>query len=234
MPWAIGMYLLGISYGSVLGDLESFLENITIMEELLTSIEGFSLTEQFLTMLMSIMAILSTVPALMAMLKLIGEERKNRTEHILGRAVSRLKLIGSYFFLAIMTSFVMISLTAIGLWSAGIAVMEDAISFNTIYQAATVYLPAMWLMIGIAVLLIGMAPRLTSVVWLYLVFSFIVVYLGELLQFPDWLSRLSPYGHIPQVPVEDVNIFGLIILTVIACVLTIVGYMGYQKRDISG
>ena len=85
-----------------------------MLAELLTPIEGFSLTDQFITMLMSIMAMLSTVPALMAMNKLIGEEKKNRTEHLLGRAVSRTRLMVSSYVVSIVTSFVMLSLAAIG------------------------------------------------------------------------------------------------------------------------
>ena len=104
-------------------------------------------------MLMSIMAMISTIPALMAMLKLIGEEKKNRTEHLLARAVSRTRLMGSSFVVSIVVAFVMLSLTAIGMWSASIAVMDDGIAFGTLYGAAIVYLPAMWIMIGIAVLL---------------------------------------------------------------------------------
>lgn len=234
IAWAVGVFMLGISYGSVLGDLESFFENIDMMKNLLMPVAGFSLTEQFITMLMSVMAMLSTVPALMAMLKLIGEERKKRTEHLLSRAVSRTWLMGSSFFVSIVVSFVMLSLAAIGLWSAGTVVMVDSISFSTLYSAAMVYLPAMWIMIGLAVLLIGIAPKVTSLIWLYLLYSFVVVYLGGLLKFPEWMRNLSPYGNVPQLPVEDMNFMTLTTLTIIAVVLVVVGFVGYTKRDIEG
>ena len=234
IAWAIGMYILGVSYGSILGDLESFFEDIDSMKDLLTPVEGFSLTEQFITMIMSIMAMISTIPTLMAMLKLIGEERKSRTEHLLSRAISRTRLIGSSLIVSIVTGFVMLSLTTIGLWSASAVVMEDGISFGTLYSSAMVYLPAMWCMSGIAVLLIGIAPKATSLTWIYLLYSFIVVYLGGLLQFPEWMRKLSPYGHIPQLPVEEINFMTLFLLTIIAVVLVIVGFIGYRRRDIEG
>src|SRR5690625_5659686 len=62
----------------------------------------------------------------------------------------------------------MVSLAAIGLWSAGSTVMDDPISFGTIYQAAIVYLPAIWAMLAIALLLMGINPSLTGLTWLYL------------------------------------------------------------------
>lgn len=234
IAWVIGMFILGASYGSVLGDLESFFANNEMMQELLTPEEGFSLTEQFMAMLMSIMAMISTIPSLMAILRLIGEERRNHTEHLLSRAVSRARLMGSSLFVSIVVAFIMLSLAAIGLWSAGTAVMDDGIAFGTLYGAAMVYLPAMWMMIAVAVLLIGVAPKLTSLTWLYLGYSFIVVYLGGLLQFPEWLGNLSPYGHIPQLPVEEMDVMTVSVLTVMAMVLIVVGFFGYRKRDIHG
>lgn len=234
ISWAIGLFILGASYGSVFGDLEAFFSDNEMIQQLLAPVEGVSLTEQFITLLMTIMAIISSIPALMVMLKPIGEERKNRTEHLLSRAVSRTKVLGSSLFLAVLTSLIMQSLTAVGLWAAAIGVMDDPISFATVYQAAIVYVPAIWIMIGVTVLLIGFLPRLTSLIWVYLFFSFIVVYLGGLLEFPDWLKGLSPYGHIPESPVEELNVITLSILFIIACVITIAGFFGYRQRDIHG
>lgn len=234
VTWAIGMYILGASYGSVLGDLEAFFEGNDMLEDLLTPIEGFSLTEQFIAMLMSIMAMFCTIPALLAMLKLVEEERKNRTEHLLSRAVSRTRLIGSSYLASTIIAFVMLSLTVLGLWSAGVITMESGIAFSALYGAAIVYLPAMLVMIGVAMLFVGYVPKLKGFVWIYLLYSFVVVYLGGLFQFPEWLSKLTPFGHIPQLPVEDLDFMKISILTMIAIGLMIVGIIGYNRRDIHG
>jgi len=234
IAWAIGLFLLGVSYGSVFGDLEAFFSDNDMIKELLAPVQGVSLTEQFITLLMTIMAMISSVPPLMAILKLVGEERKNRTEHLLSRAVSRSNLLGGSLSISILVSFVMISLTAIGLWAAAAAVMDDPISFSTIYQAAIVYLPAIWIMVGLAAILIGFFPKYTSFIWIYLFYSFIVIYLGGLLDFPEWLRNLSPYGHIPELPVDDLNMVNIIILLIISIGLTILGFIGYNKRDIQG
>ncbi len=49
--------------------------------------------------------------------------------------------------------------------------MDEGVAFGTIFSAAMVYLPAMWIMIGIAVLLTGFAPKLSGLTWLYLTYS---------------------------------------------------------------
>ncbi len=142
--------------------------------------------------------------------------------------------MASSYVLSIATSFVMLSLAAIGLWSAGNAVMEEGLEFGTLYGAAIVYLPAMWIMIGLAAVLIGVVPKFTGFTWLYLIYSFIVVYLGGLLQFPEWLGNLSPFGQIPNIPVEDMDYMKVSILVVIAIVAVVVGFVGYNRRDIQG
>lgn len=234
LSWAAGMYVLGASYGSVLGDLDSFIANNEMMKEMFASLEGYSLTEQFITMIMSVISMLCTVPPMLAVLKLKGEERKNRSEHLLSRAVSRSRLLGSYLGLSLLTGLAVLSLAAVGLGSVGIAVMEDGMAFGTFYQAALVYLPAMWVMIGLSTLLIGLAPRFTGFVWLYLGYSFLVVYLGKLLQFPEWMARLSPFGNISRIPVEDWDIGRSLLLIAIAAAATLAGFAGYRKRDLEG
>ncbi|WP_010651937.1 ABC transporter permease [Oceanobacillus massiliensis] len=234
ISWAIGLFVVGASYGSVLGDMESFFAGNEMMEQLLQPAEGVSLTEQFIPILLMVMAILATIPPVMAMNKLKGEENKDRVTHLLGRAVSRTRLMGGYLMIAIVNGFVMISLTAIGLWAAGTAVMVDGIEFGTIYGAALSYYPAILIIISITVFFIGFLPKLTSIVWLYLFYSFVVLYLGSLMQFPDWVGKLSPFGYIPQVPIEDAAPMTLIILSVIAAGLIVFGFIGYNKRDIQG
>lgn len=234
ISWGIGMLIMGISYGSVMGDLESFFEGNELLEQMLIQEEGYTLTEQFIPMLLLVMGILATVPAIMAMNKLISEEKKNHIEHILARAVSRSKLLGSYLLIAIVNGFVMLSLTAIGLWSAAEAVMEDGFDFGTIYAAALVYYPAMLVMIGVSVFLIGFLPKLTGFIWLYVTYSFFVLYLDGLFQFPDWVGKLSPFGYIPQLPVENMKWSPVITLAIIAILLMVIGFIGYRNRDIEG
>ncbi|WP_031516894.1 ABC transporter permease [Desulfofalx alkaliphila] len=234
IAWAIGLFLLGISYGSVLGDLETFIGKNQMMRKLIAPVEGFSVTEQFLSLLMSTIAIICTIPVVMTLLKLRGEEKRNLTEHLLTRAVSRSRMMGSYFSISFTASFFLLLLAVLGLWLAGTAAMDNPIPFATMFSAAVVYLPAMWVSIGIAVFLIGLVPRIADLVWLYLAYSFFGTYLGSLLQLPHWVTNISPFGHIPQVPIEDINYTSMSVLTAIALAFSVIGFIGYNKRDLHG
>jgi len=231
IAWCTGVFLLGASYGSVLGDLEAYLESMEILKELFPVVEGLSLTEQFIPMLMSVMAIIATIPAVMFLLKLRSEESKNLTEHLVTRAVSRRNLLGGYLLISLTASVVLQFLSVVGLWAAGTAVMDEAIPLSTLLEAAAAYLPAIWVMIGLSVLLIGFFPKKTSIAWIYLAYSFFTVYMGELLQLPEWLARLNPFGHVSQIPVEDMNLAVAFMTTLLAAGLIIAGYKGFKKRD---
>ncbi|MFZ4452542.1 ABC transporter permease [Salibacterium aidingense] len=234
IAWGAAMLMFGAMYGSVLGETESFFEEIDMLQEFIQPEAEYSITEQFLTMLMAVMAMASTIPGVMAMMRLKAEEKKERSENLLSLAVSRNKLMGSYALLALLHGFIMLSLAGLGMGLAGNAVMEESLSVWGFYEAAVVYLPAMWIMIGMALFFIGLSPAFAGVTWAYLLYSFIVVYLGGLFQFPDWVTNLTPFGHIPQLPVEDFKLAAAAGLTGIAIILAAAGFISYNRRDIEG
>ncbi|MCW3490667.1 ABC transporter permease [Dethiobacter alkaliphilus] len=234
IAWLIGMFVLGASYGSVFGDLEAFFAESEMMQQILPPGEGFTLAEQFMTMIMSIMSMVAAIPALLITLKLLAEENKNRTEHLLARAVSRINLMASFLSVALVVGFLSMLLSAFGMWAAAAAVMEDTISLNSALSASAVYLPAIGAMVGLAAFLVGVLPKGAGLTWLYLGYSFIVVYLGNLLQFPEWMATLSPFGNVPQVPLEDFNLTAVTVLSIVAVLLLAVALRGYRQRDIHG
>ncbi|ARD48611.1 ABC transporter permease [Sporosarcina sp. P33] len=232
ISWSIGMLVLGLSYGSVLGDLDMFFKDNDMLASMIVADENSSLTAQFLPMLMAVLAFISTIPALLAIHKIAGEERKLRLDHLLGRAVSRKRLLVSYIVLALFTGFVMLNLSALGLWLAGTASMEDPFMFQTVWQASIVHFPAITVMIGISAALIGVAKKATGFVWLYLFYGFLTLYLGGLFQFPEWMEKLSPFGFVAKLPIEDMNwLYAGGSLTV-TMILLIFGINRYTRRDI--
>ncbi|MBS3678756.1 ABC transporter permease [Ornithinibacillus massiliensis] len=228
ISWTICLYILGASYGSIFGDLEIFLGE----SEMFQHVDATFITEQFISTLMVIFALIATIPPIVSMNKLRAQEKRGYIEHLIGNIGSRARLIGSYLILAAVNSFIMISISALGLWSTATVVIEDGLEFGLVYYAAMVYYPATLVMIGIAAFLIGFFPKLTPLIWLFLVYSLFVNYFGNIIQLPDWTSQLSPYYHIPQVPVEDTAFKPLFLLCVLALLLIIFSFFGYRKRDL--
>lgn len=231
ISWAVGMFLIGVSYGSVLGDLDSFFEGNDLMQQMLASAQGYTVTEQFMSMIMMISAIIAAIPAVMSMNRLYGEEKKARIEHLLVRAVSRTKLMGSFLVISAINGFVMLSFAAIGMWAASISVLDEPLSFGAVYGMGLVYYPAILVMISVAILMIGYQPKFVSFNWLYVFYTFIVLYMGGLFQLSDWYGKLSPFGHIPKLPIEEMTWTPMFVLAGIAVVLSVIGFIGYNRRD---
>lgn len=234
IAWIVGLFVIGVSYGSIFGDLEEFIKTNEFIGKMIPVAEGFSLTELFMTTLMAIMSMISTVPVLMFVLKFRGEEKRYRIEHLLARSVSRSRILGGYVSIAFVASFVMIFLSVVGLWASSSAVMEDPIPFGRMLQAGMVYLPAIWIMIGMAVFLTAYLPKAVSFVWLYLGYTFFVVYLGDIIGVPAWMKKLTSFGHIPKLPVEEMDFVKVAVLTFISIALTVIGFIGYRNRDMQG
>ena len=92
---------------------------------------------------------------------------------------------------------------------------------------------AVWVLAGLAVAAFGIVPRVAAIVaWLAVTACFVIGMLGQLLSLPDWVTAISPFQHVPQLPADDFSIIPFTTLVVIAAVLTAVGLAALQRRDI--
>ncbi|WP_018932507.1 ABC transporter permease [Gracilibacillus lacisalsi] len=231
ISWLVAMLFFGASYGSVLGDLESFFADNEMFQQLLGDNSEYTMTEQFMMMLMVILSIFATIPMVISFLRVRGEEKKERNDHLLTTGISRYKLLSYYLGVSVVIGAVSLFIALYGLWAAGAAVMDDPIPLENILKAGMSYVPAMLIVLALANLLFAFLPKWTSLVWAYLVFSFFTVYLGGMIDIPEWLANISSFNHIPQIPVEAFTWTPLVVLLVIGLVALIASQFGYRNRD---
>lgn len=225
--WALIVPILGMAYGSVMGDMESFIST----NELFKMIFPDGDPAQFISFLMVIMSIICTIPILQFILKARSQESGGYAENVLARSASRHDQLRGYFLVALGAGALMPFLNAVGFWAGSYPVMENPIAFSVFFQASMIYIPAIWFMLGVAMLLIAYLPRLVSFVWAYLGYAFIIVYIGSAMKLPEWMAKLSPFGYIPQLPAEEFKAAGVVMLTTIATVMFVLGFIGYRQRD---
>jgi ABC-2 type transport system permease protein len=237
-PLIVGIaviFLIGASYGSIMGDIEGFIETNEMYRQLMLLDEDFPMLLSFLGMINFIASLMALVPMLLYVLKAKSEEKEIRSELILATPVSRTKYLGGYVIIAFASSVILQLSTAIGLWLSGTAVLDNPadMPLGDLLAANLVYLPALWVIIGIAVFLIGFAPKASGFIWAVYGAVFFIGFIGRTPAFPDWFPKLTPYGYIPQLPMEEANFLALGILTAIAAALTTAGFFFYNKRDIN-
>jgi len=232
--WSFVLVLFGVMYGSVMNEMEGFIEGSEMLQEMFAAgaMDGVSYTEQFMGLLMIIMSVIATVPVLAIMLRLRGEESQGLTEQVYSGSVSRYQLFGAYFGIAFVGSIVFQLMSILSFWGTASLVMDPAPELSTQLSAALNYLPAIWVLLGLAAALIGLFPRRTGIAYGYLGLSFFVVYMGSLAGFPEWTLRISPFGNIPRLPLEEQDFVPLAILSGIAVLLILIGFVGYRRRDV--
>lgn len=230
--WAFTIFILAAMYGSVFGDLEGYIESSDMLRAIFDQSKGISFTEQFTVLLIAIMSLLGSIPIINFINRLSYEEKNGMMEHVLSKATSRNKQMASYLSIAIVTSVIYQIISAYGFWVVGSAVMPNITPLKDFIIASLLYLPAIWVLIGLASLLIGIMPRLTSLTYVYLGYSFIAVYFGKIAGFPEWFKALTPYGYISGHPLEDINWTNQIVLLIIFILMTSIGFISYRKRDL--
>lgn len=227
-----GALLLGVMYGSILGDAEDMIEGIDELEEQLAEIGGANVAESFASVVMVVIAVVCSIYVVMAALRPRAEESAGRAEPLLATSLSRSRWVLSHAIVGAVGGTAMMLLAGIGFGASGAASTGDGGLFFKLVGAALAYSPALWVAIGLAVALFGWVPRAVAVAWVIPVYGFVVGYLGEVLKFPDILNDLSPFGHVPQLPAKDMSWTPLLALTAIAVGLVWVGLVGFRRRDL--
>ncbi|MFH5882391.1 ABC transporter permease [Liberiplasma polymorphum] len=233
IAWVVTLFILGLTYGSIFGDLDTFIEGSDIFEEMLPG-GDFPLNVQFMSIIMMVVAITAGIGPIMFLNRLASEEKKNHTEHIYSKSISRMRMLTIFTGIAMISSVILLFLGSLGMISGIIASMDDPIETSLILQAGFAYLPALLFMIGLSVLILGFYPNRTGLIWVYFGYSFFSVYMGNVIGLPDIFKQLTPFGYVDQLPIEDFRVLPTIILLLLATIMTISGFLGYKRRDLIG
>jgi Putative exporter of polyketide antibiotics len=231
--WIIIMFILGMSYGSVFRDFELFVSESEMLQMIIGTGTGENMILSFMTYVTLIMSLVAAIPVIGCVLKLRSEEKMNRLEPIYARSVSKTGMFLPYIAIALGLSVLLQLALSLSMGLAANIVMEDAISFSDVMLAGLVKLPGIWLFAGISVLLTGLLPKLTSLVWVYFGLSFFTMYISKLAELPEIFIKMSAFGALPNYPTDEFRIVPFVIITAISLALSVIGVIFYEKREFS-
>lgn len=230
--WAVGLFLLGAAYGSVGNDVAGFVGDNEEIADFLAPAGGASLTDSFFVAAFFMLALIASGYAIQSILRLRSEESGGRAEPLLATPVARWRWAGSHLVVALAGSALVLAAAGLGAGIAFGAATGEPVEVARMLSAAMVHVPAMWVLVGLAVGIFGLAPRAVGMVWAALAFCVLVGLLGPLLELPAWAMDLSPFQHVPQLPVADPAPFPLLALALVAAGLSAVGLVALRRRDI--
>ncbi len=231
--WGTGLVLGGALFGSIGPDIQTMLETNPELAAFFELADADPV-EAFLVTGIGLLAVVASGFAVSSALRLHAEEAAGRTESLLATGLSRTRwMLGSLTVTLLATVGVM-ALVGLATSLTFAAATGDSGSVWRVTAAAVALVPAVLLLAGVAVLLTGWLPRWSSFAFALVVFAFVQVYLGGLLEFPGWLDGISPFHHLPKLPVEPFALAPTLTVSALALGLGALGVLGMRRRDLAG
>jgi len=231
--WLSGVCLGGLVLGSMASQVGNMIDSPEARDFIAKLGGQEGLTDAFLSAEMGILAVIVAAYGISAALRLRSEETTGRAEPLLATEVSRLRYALSHVLIALVgTTVLMLGMGVFAGLAHGLAA-DDLGQVGRVIGAAAVQLPAVWVLTGITVAVFGLAPRAVMAGWVALVVFVLLGQLGPVLKAPEWLMDISPFSHTPKLPGGTVEALPLVVLTLIAAALIVVGLTSFRRRDIA-
>jgi ABC-2 type transport system permease protein len=230
--WAIGLALLGVAYGSIGDTIEQYIRDNPEVAELLPG-GAADVIDSYLALTTGVSALIVAAYGVATMLRLRTEETSGRAEPVLATATGRLTWLAAQLSVALAGSAVVLLGYGLGAGAAYGLTVSDAGQVPRLIGIALTHLPAVWLIVTATVLAIGWLPRLcTALAWAAVGYCVVVGLFADSFDLPGWLQRGSPFAHIPRVPLDELSVAPLLVITLVAAACTAAGYAGLRRRDL--
>ncbi len=233
LGWSLALLLGGVLVGGVATSAGSFLDS-PAAQDLVRSLGGEgSLADAFLAVEFGVLGLVVAGFGVALTLRLMGEETQAHAELALSTATTRLAWLASHVVLALAGTAGVLLLLGIGAGLADGAARGDLTgSLGRVVAAALVQVPAVWVVVAVAVLLYGTSARLGTAAWGVLAACLLLGQFAELLHLPRVVTELNPFSHLPLLPGGSVDAAPLVALVAVAGAALVVGATAFRHRDI--
>lgn len=233
--WAAAFAVLGVIYGSVAEGVGDLLIDNPELAEIFERLGGTrAIIDGYFTGIAGVFGLIVTGYAIQAASRVRREEEAMLAEPVLATTVTRSSWLMSHLVFALIGPAAALATGGIAAGAAYGAVAGDAGQVPRVAAAALVQLPAVWTLVGLTILLFGVLPQMTQMVWGAFGAIVLVTLLGQILQLSQWIMDVSPFIHVPKLPGGDLEVVPIVVLVGIAAVLTAAGFLGFRRRDVVG
>lgn len=233
LVWTAALGVLGLALGAIAPNVGDLL-NSPSARDMLARIGGAgAVQDALLAAELSIVAVLTSCFAVTVVTHAGAEEHAGRTEQVLATATSRHRA----YLATTAVSVVGVTwlLLATGLTMAiGFGAVDGNLGdgIHRTLPAALTQAPAVWLVTALTVTAYALRSGWAVAGWVLLAVFLTLGQLGELLRLPSWLVEISPFAHVPRMPVEPFALVPTATMSLLAVALLAVGAVFYRIRDI--
>ncbi len=230
--WGVGLVLSAVLYGAI---TQPIVDAVGDLPDLMTDVLGGDpsrLLDGYMGTMALTYALVVVVPVILGIHAARTEETRGRAEPVLATATSRWAWLGSHLIVLAVGAAVLLVASGLALGIATALSVVDAAWIWDTTAAALSYLPAVLVVLGLAALLFGLLPGLIGLSWALFAFALLIGYFGSLMDLPSWVFDLSPFEHIARYPLEEITWLPIVLLTLVAAGLVVLGLYGFRRRDI--
>lgn len=234
LGWAVGVAAWGGVVGSMAPTIGEFLVDDPGFQAILTAMgmDVGDLVRGFVGMSGTILGLVIALYAAFRLGAVRAEEASTRAELLLARPVSRSRwLVGHLVGLA--AGAVLLATTASAATWGGAALAGADVSAGDAFAAVFNTLPAVCVFVGLTVLVLGLAPRLTMALGASLpLVAYVLQVVGPLLDWPGALVGLSPFHHLEAVPVDPFGLPAALAMLAVGVGTAWAGVAAFGRRDL--
>jgi ABC-2 type transport system permease protein len=230
--WAVGLALLAAAYGSIGNTIEEYVADNPEIADFLPG-GASDVIDSYLALTVMLSALIVGAFGVSSAMRLRGEETSGRAEPVLATATSRARWVGGHLSVALAGSALVLVAIGAGEGLAYGLIVADVGQVPRLAAVALIYVPAVWLVIGVAIASLGWLPRAAAAIaWTTVGLCAFVGLFADTLDLPRWLRDVSPFTHTPRAPFDSVTAGPLLAVAAVAVVLLAGGLVGYRRRDI--
>lgn len=229
--WSFALLVGGVTFGAF---VQPMAENAAGMPEEILAVFGGAdgMVDGYLGYMGVYFAIMVAIYAILSMQALRGEEQGVRTEPVLAASVSRTGWLLSWVTVTGLGALWLFVLAGFGNGLGASLSTGDWSLFGPVLLGQIAHAPTAWVLLGFAVALYGLAPRLVGLSWVVFMYGTVLSLFGDMLELDDAVLATSVFRHIGQHPAEDIAWPAVALITLIAMVLTAIGAARFRHRDL--
>ena len=235
LGWAVAMAGFGLVFGAISDEMKDLSGAAADWYARMGGSE--QVLDAYRASIIEMAGIAVAIYTVQILLRMRAEEADGRLESVLAGSVSRPRWMWSYLLNAGLGAVVLLLCFAVSMGLGAAAALGDiSAQVPALVGAGLVQLPAILLIAGVVVALIGLLPRAASALSWALLLSAILLgpmFGAATLQLPVWAQDVSPFTHIPKLPGADLAAVPVVSLIVIAAALVGVGLASLRHRNLA-
>lgn len=229
--WAVAAAGVSALFGTMAGSITDLLEPGSPTAQMVDKMADGSPVSQFMGLLTVFTVLLVVVAAVGRAGALASDERRGLVETEAAAGVSRTRLFVVQAGAAAIEAAVLLLISGgvLAAATAGQTTRDHAVARALVYTVSQ--LPGALAAIGLALALVGLAPRRWPLVWAVVAWSAFAQFLGGLVELPDRAQDMSVIGHYLDVT-GPVDWKPLAVQGAVGLAGAVVGLLAYRRRDL--